>query len=112
MIIKPILAKYAEEKKISLVLQKQNVVIGKSDLYITHQILKIVNEKINIHFTDGSNDIVDYLVVSDGVFSSTKSVIEKKNFKIKIALQRKVAWLVSFSPFYVTSHTRFLFNSN
>ena len=40
-----------------------------------------VNEKINIHFTDGSNDIVDYLVVSDGVFSSTKSVVEKKNFK-------------------------------
>ena len=44
--IKPILAKYAEDKKISLVLQKQNVVIGKSDLDITQQILKIVNEKI------------------------------------------------------------------
>ena len=44
--IKPILAKYAEEKKINLVLQKQNVVIGKSDLDITQQILKIVNEKI------------------------------------------------------------------
>ncbi len=39
------------------------------------------NKKININFTDGSFDEVDYLVVSDGVFSSTKSVIEKKIFK-------------------------------
>ena len=40
-----------------------------------------INEKINIHFIDGSNDQVDYLVVSDGVFSDTKSIIEKKYFK-------------------------------
>ena len=39
------------------------------------------NEKINIHFIDGSSDKVDYLVVSDGVFSNTKSVIEKNFFK-------------------------------
>ena len=36
-----------------------------------------INGKINIHFIDGSSDKVDYLVVSDGVFSNTKSVIEK-----------------------------------
>ena len=41
-----------------------------------------VNKKINIHFTDGSSDTVDYLVISDGVFSNTKSIIEKKNFKL------------------------------
>jgi len=40
-----------------------------------------INGKINIHFTDGSSDEVDYLVVSDGVFSNSKSVIEKKFFK-------------------------------
>ena len=40
-----------------------------------------VNKKINIYFTDGSNDEVDYLVASDGVFSETKTTIEKKNFK-------------------------------
>jgi len=40
-----------------------------------------INGKINIHFIDGSSDKVDYLVVSDGVFSNTKSVIEKKIFK-------------------------------
>ena len=40
-----------------------------------------VNEKINIHFIDRSTDIVDYLIVSDGVFSNTKSIIEKKIYK-------------------------------
>jgi len=40
-----------------------------------------INEKININFKDGSKDEVDYLVVSDGVFSNSKSVIEKKIFK-------------------------------
>ena len=37
-----------------------------------------INEKINIHFSDGSNDAVDYLVVADGVLSSTKLAIEKR----------------------------------
>ncbi len=41
------------------------------------------NEKINISFTDGSNDEVDFLIVSDGVFSNTKSILEKKFFKPK-----------------------------
>lgn len=39
-----------------------------------------INEKINIYFVDGSSDKVDYLIVSDGVFSNTKSVIENKIF--------------------------------
>ena len=43
--------------------------------------IKKVNEKINVHFTDGSNDTVDYLVVADGVFSNTKPVIEKKKIE-------------------------------
>ena len=40
-----------------------------------------INEKINIYFTDGLSDEVDYLVVADGVFTNTKSVIENKIFK-------------------------------
>jgi salicylate hydroxylase len=40
-----------------------------------------VNQKINIYFKDGSKDEVDFLVVSDGIFSNTKSVIENKIFK-------------------------------
>ena len=42
-----------------------------------------VNEKINLHFTDGSKDEVDYLVVSDGIFSKTKSIVENKTFRPK-----------------------------
>ena len=37
--------------------------------------------KIIINFFDKSSDVVDYLIVSDGVFSSTKSCIEKNFFK-------------------------------
>ena len=40
-------------------------------------------EKIRLNFTDESTDEVDFLVVSDGVFSATKSVIENKKTKIK-----------------------------
>jgi salicylate hydroxylase len=39
------------------------------------------NFKINIFFDDGSSDEVDYLIIADGVFSNTKSIIEKKSFK-------------------------------
>ena len=39
------------------------------------------NEKINIHFADGLNETVDYLVVADGVFSNTQSVIEKRKIE-------------------------------
>ena len=39
------------------------------------------NKKISINFTDETCEEVDYIVVSDGVFSNTKSIIEKKSFK-------------------------------
>jgi salicylate hydroxylase len=45
--------------------------------------VKQFNNKLKINFTDDSSDEVDYLVVSDGVFSNTKSVIEKNKFKPK-----------------------------
>jgi len=54
-----------------------------------------LNGKINIHFVDGSSDKVDYIVVSDGVFSNTKTVIEKKFFKANyygaIAIRTQIA---------------------
>ena len=53
------------------------------------------NGKVNIHFTDGSTDVVDYLVISEAVFSNTKSAIEKKVFKPNyygaVAVRSKVA---------------------
>ena len=36
---------------------------------------------LKIKFKDGTNEEVDHLVVSDGVFSHTKSIVEKKIFK-------------------------------
>ena len=66
-----ILIKFLKEKLLtnSLIFGKKISVVEEKD------------KKININFTDGSFDEVDYLVVSDGVFSNTKSVIENKIFK-------------------------------
>ena len=66
-----ILIKFLKEKLLS------NSIIFRKKINEVEQI----NGKINIHFIDGSSDKVDYLVVSDGVFSNTKSVIEKNFFK-------------------------------
>jgi len=53
-----------------------SIIFGKKIDYI-----KQINKKIIINFKNGSRDEVDYLVVSDGVFSKTKSIIENKIFK-------------------------------
>ena len=44
--LKPILSEYSEKNSISMVLQKQNVVIGKKELDITKDIILILDEKI------------------------------------------------------------------
>ena len=41
-----ILGKYASENSISLVIQKKNIVIGKSEMDITKPILEIFNKEI------------------------------------------------------------------
>ena len=43
--------------------------------------IKKFDHKINISFDDGSKDDFDYLIVSDGIFSHTKSIVEKDNYK-------------------------------
>ena len=45
--IKPILADYASENDIDMIIQKKNIIMGKTDLDITNEILKIVDKKIN-----------------------------------------------------------------
>ena len=45
--IKPILADYAKENSIDIVIQKKNIIMGKSQLDITNEILKIVDSKIS-----------------------------------------------------------------
>ena len=66
-----ILIKFLREKLLT-----NSLIFGKKISMVEEK-----NKKININFTDGSFDEVDYLVVSDGVFSNTKSVIENKIFK-------------------------------
>ncbi len=43
-LIQPILAEYANEKSISIIFQKKNIIIGKTELDITENILKVLNE--------------------------------------------------------------------
>ena len=47
--IEPILVDYADSKKISILLQKKNIILGSKELDVTKDIISIVNEKININ---------------------------------------------------------------
>ena len=45
-LIKPILSEYSDKNSISLIIQKRNIIIGKTSLDITDDILKIIDKKI------------------------------------------------------------------
>tara|TARA_B110000037_G_scaffold189397_1_gene221592 strand:- start:282 stop:800 length:519 start_codon:yes stop_codon:yes gene_type:complete len=45
-LINPILAKFSDEKEISIILQKKDLIIGKTELDITDEIIKIINNEI------------------------------------------------------------------
>jgi outer membrane protein len=45
-LINPILINYSNDKSISLILNKNNLVIGKTEFDITNEIIKIINNKI------------------------------------------------------------------
>ena len=45
-LIKPILSEYSDNNSISLIIQKRNIIIGKTSLDITNDILKIIDKKI------------------------------------------------------------------
>jgi len=45
--IRPILAEYSADKSISLINKKKNIIIGKSELDITKDVLSIVDKKIS-----------------------------------------------------------------
>jgi len=40
-----------------------------------------IKNKLLINFTDNTNDLVDFIIVSDGVFSKTKSTVENRIIK-------------------------------
>ena len=45
-IVNEILSKYSNKKEISLIIEKKNIVIGKTELDVTNEILKLLNKKI------------------------------------------------------------------
>jgi Skp family chaperone for outer membrane proteins len=45
-LINSILVKFSDEKKISIILQKKNLIIGKAELDITNEIIQIINDEI------------------------------------------------------------------
>ena len=44
--LNPILAEYAEKNQISMILQKKYVIIGKSELDVTKEVLKLLDSKV------------------------------------------------------------------
>ena len=45
-LINPILIKYSQDNSISFILQKKNLIMGKTELDITDKVIKIVNKKV------------------------------------------------------------------
>jgi outer membrane protein len=44
--VNKILAEYSEEKKITLIIPKKNIIMGNTEIDITNDILKIINDKV------------------------------------------------------------------
>jgi len=74
--------KYTTLKRSSLIkLLKDNLF---SNLIRFNKIIESVKQDhdiLKIKFKDGTSEVADHLIVSDGIFSHTKSIIEKKIFK-------------------------------
>jgi len=85
------LTKFNNEKTKYTTLQRSTLIeFLKDEIYTQHlrfgKRIKKVSEhkdKILINFDDNTNDLVDYLIAADGIFSSTRSFFEKKNNKPK-----------------------------
>ena len=80
--INPILANYSKDKSLSIIIDKKNVVIGKKDLDITEEILKLLNEKIKeIEIDDEKKTLSKYGSSDSGASLGDilGSVIDKKN---------------------------------
>jgi len=60
-----------------------------------------IKDKLLINFTDNTNDLVDFVIVSDGVFSRTKSKIENKiiepRYKGAVAIRTVIKFSEEFN---------------
>ena len=72
-------SKYTTLKRSTLIEFLKNKLFS-NNLRFGKEVKKIskIKEKLLINFKDNTNDLVDFVVVSDGVFSNTKSVIENR----------------------------------
>ena len=74
--------KYTTLKRSSLIKFLKDQLFSNSIRF--NKIIENIEQKqdvLKIKFKDGTSEEVDHLVVSDGVFSQTKLIIEKKSFK-------------------------------
>jgi salicylate hydroxylase len=73
-----------------------------------------INKKTQITFKDDSIDDADYIIVADGVFSGTKSIIEKKQINSKyfgaVAVRAKIN--INEISFINNNHISLLMGSN
>ena len=80
------LSKFNNEKTKYTTLQRSTLIeFLKDEIYSQHlrfgkQIKKVseLKDKILINFDDNTNDLVDYVIAADGIFSSTRAFFEKK----------------------------------
>ena len=75
--------KYTTLKRSSLINFLKNRLF--SNVFRFNKMIETVEhegKKIKINFTDGEIDDVDYLVVSDGIFSASKKIIENEKTKL------------------------------
>ena len=56
-----------------------------------------LKDKLLINFNDNTSDLVDFIIVSDGVFSNTKSIIENKDIKPRFNGSVAIRAVVKFS---------------
>jgi len=56
-----------------------------------------IKDKLLINFADNTNDLVDFIIVSDGVFSKTKSIIENKKIIPRYNGSVAIRTIVKFS---------------
>ncbi len=87
--------KYSTLKRSTLIELLKDAVYSKN-LKFKKQIQKIsyLKNKLLINFDDNTNDLVDYIIAADGIYSNTRSFFqEKKNkllFKKSIALRTSI----------------------
>ena len=60
-----------------------------------------IKDKLLINFSDNTNDLVDFLIVADGVFSNTKSIVENKIIKPRYNGSVAIRTVIKFSEEFI-----------